>query len=417
MSRAGYRFSRGILNTISPPIPQAHHWASCYKATADRPLLDMSQGVPGLSPPLSVQKALGEAASSPSSFGYALPFGEDSLREALALDMKHAYGPDADIAAADIALTSGCNLAFVAAIMTVADAGDEVVLTVPWYFNHQMLLSMLNMHMVVLQTRPEDGFMPSIARCRELITNRTKAVALVTPNNPTGAIYSPALIAEFAALAHEKGVALILDETYRDFITTGEPPHNLFSTSLSPVYWRSTLIHLYSFSKSYCLPGHRLGAIVAAPEMLEHLKGVLDTVQICAPRPIQLALAPLIPELRPFIKEMALAIKSRHDLFRRSLPSAWMIGAQGGYYAFVKHPFKDVTASQVCERLAKEMGVVTLPSAFFCEGKASDGTKVAESEEASKWIRFSVANISDKQVIRVCERLKESETLLGWSLE
>lgn len=93
----------------------------------------MSQGVPGLPPPRSLQDALGLAASSPSSFGYCPADGEPSLRKALAEEMKTVYGADTDVTREDIALTTGCNMAFVAAIMSLADAGDEVILPVPWY--------------------------------------------------------------------------------------------------------------------------------------------------------------------------------------------------------------------------------------------------------------------------------------------
>lgn len=223
----------------------------------------------------------------------------------------------------------------------------------------------------------------------------------------TGAIYPPSLIADFANLAHERNVALIVDETYRDFIQSG-PPHSLFSTSKgNPSFdWRTTFIHLFSFSKSYCVPGHRLGAIVASPTFLDSLKKVLDTLQICPPRPIQLALQSILPSLRPFIHDTASALAHRHTLFRDLLPPRWKIAAQGGYFAYVKHPFDGIPAKEVCIRLARDMGVVALPGEFFREEN--------EAGEDDCWIRFSVANVDDEKVERVCERLKESESKLGW---
>lgn len=96
------------------------------------PLLDMSQGVPGVLPPRSLQDALKETSSSPSSFGYCPADGEPVMRKALAEEMKNVYGVDADVSMEDVALTAGCNMAFVATVMSLADAGDEVVLPVPW---------------------------------------------------------------------------------------------------------------------------------------------------------------------------------------------------------------------------------------------------------------------------------------------
>lgn len=100
----------------------------------------MSQGVPGIHPPKFLQTALGEAASSPSSFGYCPADGEPLLRRALAEEMRVIYGAEADVMSDDIALTTGCNMAFVATIMSLADAGDEVILPMPWYVHASLVL-------------------------------------------------------------------------------------------------------------------------------------------------------------------------------------------------------------------------------------------------------------------------------------
>ncbi|KAJ7599120.1 PLP-dependent transferase [Mycena floridula] len=401
----GFQLSRAVRSTISPPIPQAYLWARKYIPTVARPLLDMSQGVPGIPPQISLQQALGQAASSLESFGYCPAEGELSLRTSLAQEMRLIYGArEADITPQDLALTAGCNMAFIAAVMSVADAGDEVILPVPWYFNHQMSLNLLGISAVPLRVSAEESFMPSVERCKALITSKTRAIALVSPNNPTGTIYSSSLISAFAALAREHNIALIIDETYRDFIVTG-PPHSLFSSD-----WRTNFISLYSFSKAYCIPGHRLGAIAASPVLIESIKTILDCLQICPPRPVQLALAPLLSSLRDSIRQTAIALQKRHELFKEVLPSRWIIGSQGGYYAFVKHPFIGATSKDVSRRLAEEMGVITLPSAFFDEEQS--GTV----EERHRWIRFSVANVDDGKVRKVCERLRESETRFDWPM-
>lgn len=405
-SSLGFRLSHGIENTNRPPIPQAHKWAEAYVPTPARPLLDMSQGVPGIPPPQEVLNALGAAASDPSKCGYVPNVGELTLRKAIVEEMKYRYGEDTDVTPDDIAVTAGCNLAFVTIAMTLGDAGDEMILPIPWYFNHEMTLTTLNMKTVILPTLPEDGFMPSPERCEALITPKTKAIVLVTPNNPTGAVYSPSLISAFAELACKHNIALVIDETYRDFITTG-PPHSLFSPS--PAWsWRTTFIHLYSFSKSYCIPGHRMGLICASPALIPHINAALDSIQICAPRPPQVALAPLLPSLRPFVRAAADAVAHRHTLFAQCLPPRWHIGSHGGYYAFVRHPFVRVHANEVCRRLAAELGVVSLPSGFF--------GPTQEPQSPERWIRFSVANVSDEKIKLVCERLKESEEVFGWEV-
>ncbi|THH27894.1 hypothetical protein EUX98_g6294 [Antrodiella citrinella] len=361
----------------------------------------MSQGVPGTPPPKLFLDTLARVSADPKNCGYVENVGEKVLRQAMVEEMKIAYGGDADVdlTAEDVAITAGCNLAFFASVMTVAEKGDEVILPVPWYFNHEMTLSSLGVTIVTLQTSPENAFQPSPEECKKLITPKTKAIVLVTPNNPTGAIYPPSLIASFAKLARAHNIALILDETYRDFLNSAHlPPHRLFSTAreadgLSADWsWRSTIIHLFSFSKSYCIPGHRVGMICASPSLIPQLNKSLDNIQICAPRPPQLALAECLSQLRPFVKDTARALEKRHTLFKEFLPPRWKVGAQGGYYAFVKHPFRDVDARTVCERLAKEIGVICLPAGFF--GPA-DSTGMKDAE---RWVRFSVANVDDAKI-------------------
>ncbi len=103
----------------------------------------------------------------------------------------------------------------------MAGPGTSVILPAPWYFNHQMTLQMLGIGVTPLPCRPEDRFVPDVAAAEALIDATTRALVLVTPNNPTGAIYPEGVIAAFADLARRRGVALIVDETYRDFLADG----------------------------------------------------------------------------------------------------------------------------------------------------------------------------------------------------
>ena len=113
------------------------------------------------------------------------------------------------------------------------------------------------------------------------ITARTRALVLVTPNNPTGAIYSPAFIKQCFELAKAHGFALVLDETYKDFRDDpGTPPHPLFARP----DWQDTLVHLYSFSKVYALPGYRVGSLTAGAMLQAEIAKLLDCITICAPR-------------------------------------------------------------------------------------------------------------------------------------
>ncbi|TFK46219.1 PLP-dependent transferase [Heliocybe sulcata] len=433
-SPLAFQLSTNTTSTRAPPIGQALNWARRYVPTANRPLLDISQGVPGTPPPPALRDALSAAASAPGVFSYGPDEGEYELRKAVADEMKWVYGggdggsDQVDIQPEDVSITSGCNLAFVSVAMCLAQQGDEFILPVPWYMD-RMTLNLLGIKTVVLQTYPEDHFQPDPERCAKLITARTRAIVLVTPNNPTGATYPPSLISSFAALARSHNIALVIDETYRDFIATG-PPHYLFHNSPSsevasnqpPSWsWRSSIISLYSFSKSYCIPGHRLGVITASPNLLPSLLRIFDCLQICAPRGGQRAFlskptddpdaTSLLPSLRPFIAANRAALSARHELFRTHLPPRWHIASHGAYYAFVRHPFVGKDAKEVCQRLAQEIGVICLPVAFFLDKEGG------ELREEDRYVRFSVANVDDERITTVCERLREAEQAFGWELD
>ena len=155
-----------------------------------------------------------------------------------------------------------------------------------------MTFQILNITPLPLPLSADTSFLPSASAARALLDSpqgkATKAIVLVTPNNPTGATYPSALIDEFADLARERRVALIVDETYRDFLVPGDTnddpavparPHALFDRP----DWRDHVISLSSFSKSYKIPGHRLGMIVAGQEVLQAVTKVADSIQVRHP--------------------------------------------------------------------------------------------------------------------------------------
>jgi aspartate/methionine/tyrosine aminotransferase len=153
-----------------------------------------------------------------------------------------------------------------------------------------------------------------------------------------------------------------------------------------------------------------LGLVVASPTFQKALGTILDSLQICPPRPIQLAIAPILASLRPGVIETALALQARRELFKAHLPAKWVIGSIGGYFAFARHPFPGHGSAEVCQRLAEELGVVLLPATFFCDPKL-------EEKSDDRWIRFSVANCDDARVREVCARLTQCEAVFGWKTE
>ncbi len=356
-----------VADTGTPPIPEARSWLAAYDGRHG-PAIDLSQAAPGCAPPDELLARSAAASALAENARYGPIHGEMVLRTGLAADLARVYGADAG--PADIAITSGCNQAFVIAVMALAKAGDAVILPAPWYFNHQMTLQMLGIEVRALPCLPEDGFMPDIEAARALIDDRVRAIVLVTPNTPTGAVYSPALVSAFADLARETRIALILDETYRDFMPGGhDRPHEV----LMRADWRSHVIQLYSFSKAYAVPGWRLGAILAGESLQADIGKVLDCVQICPVRAGQQAVAWGIGAMRGWRETNRLDINTRAALFKSAMRglNGWSVDQVGAYFAYVRHPFGDTPSAQVSEMLARRWGVLALPGSYF--GPGQDG--------------------------------------------
>ncbi|NLS03661.1 aminotransferase [Rhizobium sp. P32RR-XVIII] len=354
-----------VARLSPPPIPSVLAWAREYDGSRG-PLLDLSQAVPGYPAHPEMLRLLGETAASPAMTGYGAIEGEEVLRKAYAAHMSDVYG--ARVSAANIHITSGCNQAFMCSVIALAQAGETIGLTNPFYFNHETTLSMLGIGRVLVECDAANGFLPDVASAEKALLSGARALAVVTPNNPTGAVYPPALLRELFHLCRKHGAWLILDETYRDFLPANSgSPHDLLSIE----GWEETLILLYSFSKSFCIPGHRLGAITAGPRIVAEIAKIMDNMQICAPRAAQVAVATALPILADWRAANRLEITRRADALKAVMAATngWSIAAIGAYFAFIRHPYGDTPSVTVAERLAKKAGVVCIPGSYFGEGQ------------------------------------------------
>lgn len=381
-------FSARIRATDAPPIPAARAWAARHDGRAG-PALDLTQAVPGYPPPPELLAKLAEAAGNAAAAGYGPIAGDPALRSALAADMAVFYG--APVAPAQVAITAGCNLAFAMAMQVLAAEGEAVLLPTPWYFNHHMAMTMQGVRAIPVPTRAEDGFVPDPERIAALLAqHKARAVVLVTPNNPTGAIYPPAVIHAVAEQCRRHGAMLVLDETYRDFLPEASPPHALFDDPA----WGDVLVHLYSFSKAYCVPGHRVGAIAAGAGFMAELDKACDTYQICPARPAQAALAWAIPALATWRSGNRALMATRAAVFRDAVSQlpGWQLDAIGTYFAYLRLPDAAPDALRAAELLAAERGLMTLPGPFFGPGQ-------------DRHLRLAFANAAEAVLAEVPGRL------------
>jgi aspartate/methionine/tyrosine aminotransferase len=352
-------FSPRILTTDAPAVMEAWRWLEGVDFPPDRPLLVFSQAAPAVPPPEPLRQALAEIVlSDPAAHLYGPDLGLPALRSELAATTARLYG--GTIGAGQVAITSGANQAFTAVMTTLAGAGDEVLIPVPWYFNHQMHCEMSGVRAVPLPVGA--GMLPDPGAAAALIGPATRAVVLVTPNNPAGVEYPPALIHAFRDLARSRGLALIIDETYRDFHGQPGAPHDLFTDP----GWDDTVIHLYSFSKAFRLTGHRVGAILASPARLAEVEKYLDTTTICANQLGQRAALWGLENLGQWLageRDEILARRAAMAAGFAALPG-WRLRGLGAYFAYVRHPFA-LEGPALARALVREAGILVLPGSMF----------------------------------------------------
>ncbi len=348
-----------FTRTFLPPVMQALSWIKDVSFPADHPLLNVSQAAPLDPPPLELRQAIADhALNTGSAHLYGPVLGLPELRETIARQWSGAYG--GKISDNNVAITSGCNQAFTAALSTLAQNGDEVLLPTPWYFNHKMHLDMTGVTAIPLPTDAQ--MLPDLAAAKRLISPRTRAIVLVTPNNPTGAEYPAALLKAFYDLAKAHGIALVVDETYRDFDSRTGTPHGLFQEP----DWGQTLIQLYSFSKAYRLTGHRVGALTASLTRLQEVEKYLDTVTICPNQLAQHAALWGMQNLGDWLAGERLEILDRRAAIEQGFHrlKGWQLLGLGAYFAYARHPF-DIASDQLAPKLVKDCGVLMLPGTMF----------------------------------------------------
>lgn len=379
--------------TFAPPVMEARRWLDGVIFPFDRPLINVSQAAPVDPPPEPLRAAMAqEILTNPEVHLYGPVLGLPALRDEIATQWSRAYG--GAIEARNVAITSGCNQAYCAAIATLCAEGDEVILPTPYYFNHRMWNDMSGVATVSLPA--DDAMVPDAARAASLITPRTRAIVLVTPNNPTGAEYPAATLRAFFELARANRIALVVDETYRDFHSLAGAPHDLFADP----DWADTLIQLYSFSKSYRLTGHRVGAMVAHPDRLGEVEKFLDTVAICPGQVGQYAALWGMRNLAGWLAAERAEILDRRaaivEGFPRLAPHGWRLSGCGAYFAYLEHPFAE-KAQVLAQRLVRDAGVLCLPGSMFTPHGDAGGARA---------LRIAFANIDRAGIGALFDRLE-----------
>ena len=253
-------------------------------------------------------------------------------------------------------------MAFMHAALTITEPGDEIILNVPFYFNHEMAIEMAGCRAVRVQT--DAAYQLRVDAIRAAITDRTRAIVTVSPNNPSGAVLTEASLRAVNMLCAERGLYHISDEAY-EYFTYGDARH--VSAGSFPGSAPHT-ISMYSLSKAYGFAGWRVG-YMAYPEHLEDamLKSQ-DTIIVCAAIVSQMAACAALDVGRsycePYVRELAEVRRLVVDQLSALAPLVELPAADGAFYCLLR-VHTAIDPMTLCERLIRRHRVAVLPGPSF----------------------------------------------------
>ncbi len=326
--------------------------------------VSLGQGIPSFpTPPHIVEAVCRTMKENPQSGKYTLGPGLPELREAVARHLRVQCGIEAD-PEREICITVGAMEALSAAILTVVERGDEVILPSPNYASHieQVLLAE---GVPVFVPLDESSWRLDVEGVRRAITPRTKAIVLCNPHNPTGANFPEEDLRKVAELAVEHDFFVISDETY-DFLVYDNESH--FSVTSLPEL-RDRLIATYSFSKKYAMTGWRVGYVYCSEGLLDQIMKVHDAMAICAPTLSQFAALAALEGPQECVSEIRTALQGRRDMVCERLDRLEdyfdYIKPRGAYYLMMRYKIPGVDSMTFALRLLHDARVITIPGAAF----------------------------------------------------
>ncbi len=390
---------------LSPVIPQVG------RLMVRRPgCLSLAQGMVGWGPPPEVRqallRALDSAAVQPQRAAdldrYGPMAGDPALIAAIATELGGRWG--LDLQDSSLLVTAGSNMAFNALAQVICDPGDEVILPVPYYFNHVMAVQLAGGRPVT----PSAGLIPDPALLAAAITPRTRAIVTISPNNPSGVVIPAAVLAEINALCARHGLFHISDEAYAVFVH-GDVPH--WSPGAAAGAGAHT-ITLHSLSKSHGMAGWRLGYAAVPSALMAALAKVQDTILICPPRLVQQAAIAALASEAPWLADQLTALRQRRRQLLAALQAAQAQGLAASLLAPPDGAFYGLLAVKssgsgeaLMERLVLDHGVATLPGESF--GLA------AQAGQAT--LRLSYGLLDQPTLAQALERLFQGLQMNGQS--
>ena len=351
-------------------------------------------GRPDFDTPEYIKKAAKESLDRGEVF-YTSNLGDMGLREAIAWKLETQN--HIPCKAENVLVSVGLSEAIFDSLMAVLDPGDEILVPDPVWMNYVNVPKVLGAVPVSYSLKEENGYQIDPEEVRSKITDRTKALVLVTPNNPTGSILTRKTLEEVAEIAVEKDILVFADEVYERLIYDGE--EHVSIASLPGMAERTFTFN--GFSKAYSMTGWRLGYVAAPVEYIREINKLHQNAVTCAPSFVQKAGIAALREEGQEVAEMVKEYHRRRDFAVKAInetPGLSCATPNGAFYIFINCKEVCAKAGMTCQELAEYLlenaGIALVAGTVF--GKAGEG-----------FIRMSFAN-SYENIVEGCRKLREA---------
>lgn len=359
------------MQRVQPPIiPVIAELIQAFPGT-----ISLGQGVVYYGPPEESLRKIKEFYASSNNHKYQAVEGIAPLLKVIGEKLRNENGIVVDDSNR-LVVCAGGNMGFSHAILAITDPGDEIILPVPYYFNHEMAISIAGCTPVLVPTDAHYQLQPELIR--KAITPRTKAIVTVSPNNPAGVVYPEKSLRLINEICRENNIFHISDEAYEYF---NFDYHKHFSAASIPKSAGHT-ISLFSLSKAYGFASWRIGYMVIPAHLFESVRKIQDTQLICPPVISQFAAVGAMEAGKAYFNEKFGVIRKSREIFQEALYEIRDIceapRTSGAFYSLIK-PKTRISSLALAERLIREFRVAVIPGEAFgmedeCGLRVSFGT-------------------------------------------
>jgi len=346
------------------PSVWAVHMEAQRQRAAGREIFMLTVGDPDQAPPAPVIAATQKALDARMT-GYSPILGIVQVREAIAARVARRSGMPCSVDS--VVVVPGTQAGLFCTLQCLAGPGDEVIVPEPMYSTYEAVANAAGARIVPVPLRAERGYHIDIGSVRDALTEKTRAIWITSPHNPTGAVMTRQELEEVAATCRARDLWLISDEVYEDLVYSGA---HASAWSLPGMAERTVVIS--SLSKSHAIPGFRMGWVIGPPELARHLFNLILAMLYGSPPFIQLGALPALLDDLADVATLRDDYRRRASLVAgilRAAPHCQVVPPAGGMFVMLDVRGSSLSSEDFAMRLLNEKAVAVLP----CDGFGPSG--------------------------------------------